>query len=109
MMIFFLPVVLWCSIVNQISGRSSERIRDPVMRQFLFEVSKVLHDSIDSLSGEDDCRQITYTVKHFVQLVYAFEAFIYSFIVLFVLSFYILTCFVCRSILEVIWSNIYLF
>jgi len=51
------------------TSRSSERIRDPVMRQFLFEVSKVLHDSIDSLSGEDDCRQITYTVKHFVQLV----------------------------------------
>lgn len=50
-------------------SRSNQRIRDPVVRQFLFEVSKVLHESIDSLSGEDDCRQITYIVNHFVQLV----------------------------------------
>lgn len=55
-------------ILTHIS-KSSQRIGDPVTRQFVFEVSKVLHDSIDSLSGEDDCKQIADTVKHFVQLV----------------------------------------
>eukprot|EP01018_Ginkgo_biloba_P010020 Gb_31669 [translate_table: standard] len=60
-------------------SRNNKYIQDPVARQFLFEICKVLHDSIDSLSSEDDCRQITHLVERFVQLVNAYQVLILLF------------------------------
>ncbi|KAJ7530606.1 hypothetical protein O6H91_14G009800 [Diphasiastrum complanatum] len=50
-------------------SRSYDTIKDPVTRNFSFEVSRVLHDSLDSLSSDDDRRQITRMISRFVQLV----------------------------------------
>uniref|UniRef100_A0A1D1YEX0 UPF0505 protein n=1 Tax=Anthurium amnicola TaxID=1678845 RepID=A0A1D1YEX0_9ARAE len=44
-------------------------IRDPRMIQFLFEVSRVLHDSIDISSFKDDHQQTTGLICHFVRMV----------------------------------------
>ncbi|KAH9322311.1 hypothetical protein KI387_016950, partial [Taxus chinensis] len=62
-------VSVYKNILIHIS-RNNQTIRDPVTRQLLFEISKVLHDSIDSLTSDDECRQITHLVTRFVQLVY---------------------------------------
>lgn len=49
--------------------RSNQKISDPVTRHIVFEQCRVLHDSLDSLSSEDDRRQITRLIARFVQLV----------------------------------------
>lgn len=49
--------------------RGNQKISDPVTRHIIFEQGRVLHDSLDSLSSEDDRRQITRLVARFVQLV----------------------------------------
>jgi hypothetical protein len=50
-------------------SRRQQLVNDPVTRHFVFEASKVLHDSLDSLSSDDDRRQITILITSFVQLV----------------------------------------
>jgi hypothetical protein len=49
--------------------RSNKRISDPVTRHIVFEQCRVLHDSLDSLSSEDNRRQITRLIARFVHLV----------------------------------------
>jgi len=49
--------------------RSNQKISDPVTRHIVFEQCRVLHDSLDSLSSEDDRRQITRLIARFVHLV----------------------------------------
>lgn len=49
--------------------RSNQKIIDPVTRHIVFEQCRVLHDSLDSLSSEDDRRQITRLIARFVHLV----------------------------------------
>jgi hypothetical protein len=55
-------------ILTSIS-RTNQKVQDPVTRHFLFEQAQVLHDSLDSLSSDDDCRQTTLLIARFVQLV----------------------------------------
>jgi hypothetical protein len=55
-------------ILTSIS-RTNQKVQDPVTRHFLFEQAQVLHDSLDSLSSDDDCRQTTGLIARFVQLV----------------------------------------
>lgn len=50
-------------------SRDNQTICDPVTRHFIFELSKSLHNSLDSLSSEDDQRQIARLISRFVQLV----------------------------------------
>ncbi|KAL3681400.1 hypothetical protein R1sor_024356 [Riccia sorocarpa] len=50
-------------------SRSNSQLRDPVTRHFVFEAARVLHDSLDSLSSDDDRRQITKLIVRYVQLV----------------------------------------
>lgn len=49
--------------------RSNKQVRDPVTRHAVFEAARVLHDSLDSLSSDDDRRQITRLIVRYVQLV----------------------------------------
>ncbi|KAL2620467.1 hypothetical protein R1flu_000672 [Riccia fluitans] len=51
------------------ASRSNQPLRDPVTRHFVFEAARVLHDSLDSLSSDDDRRQITRLIVRYVQLV----------------------------------------
>ncbi|BBN15293.1 VPS35 endosomal protein-sorting factor-like [Marchantia polymorpha subsp. ruderalis] len=55
-------------ILSSIS-RSNKQVRDPVTRHAVFEAARVLHDSLDSLSSDDDRRQITRLIVRYVQLV----------------------------------------
>ncbi|CAK9870815.1 unnamed protein product [Sphagnum jensenii] len=58
------------SVYKQIlTSISRQKVQDPVTRHFLFEQAQVLHDSLDSLSSDDDCRQTTLLIARFVQLV----------------------------------------
>jgi predicted nuclease of restriction endonuclease-like RecB superfamily len=50
--------------------RTNQKVQDPVTRHFIFEQAQVLHDSLDSLSSDDDCRQTTLLIARFVQLVF---------------------------------------
>ncbi|CAM6113201.1 unnamed protein product [Calypogeia fissa] len=50
-------------------SRRQQQVQDPVTRHFGFEAAKVLHDSLDSMSSDDDRRQITNLIIRFVQLV----------------------------------------
>ncbi|XP_057871562.1 uncharacterized protein LOC131077967 isoform X1 [Cryptomeria japonica] len=61
-------VSVYKNILIHIS-RNNQTVQDPVTRKILFDVCKVLHDSIDSLTSDDDCRQIAHLVTRFVQLV----------------------------------------
>eukprot|EP00250_Pteridium_aquilinum_P035393 c9320_g1_i1 orf=620-3430(-) len=50
-------------------SRNSHIIQDPVTRHFVFEISKSLYKSLDSMSSEDEQRQIARLISRFVQLV----------------------------------------
>ncbi|XP_024530935.1 UPF0505 protein [Selaginella moellendorffii] len=54
-------------ILNSVS-RNNMPVLDPVCKNFLFESTKVLHDSLDSFSSDDDRRQIARLVVRFIQL-----------------------------------------
>lgn len=55
-------------ILNHVS-RDSQIVLDPVTRHFIFELSKSLHKSLDSMSSEDEQRQIARLISRFIQLV----------------------------------------
>lgn len=49
--------------------RNCQIIRDPATRHFVFELSKSLYKSLDSVSSEDEQRQIARLISRFVHLV----------------------------------------
>lgn len=49
--------------------RTNQKIIDPVTRHIVLEQGRVLHDSLDSLSSDDERRQITRVIARLVQLV----------------------------------------
>ncbi|KAH6556645.1 hypothetical protein KP509_1Z165700 [Ceratopteris richardii] len=51
-------------------SRQKQTISDPVIRNFVFETSKSLCKSLDSLSSEAELRQIAHLISYFIQLVY---------------------------------------
>jgi len=67
-------VLIVCSYLCEF--RTNQKVQDPVTRHFLFEQAQVLHDSLDSLSSDDDCRQTTGLIARFVQLVFYSKYFI---------------------------------
>jgi hypothetical protein len=49
--------------------RTNQKIIDPVTRHIILEQGRVVHDSLDSLSSDDERRQITHLIAWLVQLV----------------------------------------
>lgn len=49
-------------------GRSG-RIRDPTSIQLLFEISRTLHDNMESINAKNDDSQVARSVSRFVQMV----------------------------------------
>eukprot|EP00249_Psilotum_nudum_P000286 c11225_g1_i2 orf=128-1468(+) len=58
-----------CKRIASSVSRNNQIIKDPVTQHFMFEICKSLHDSLDSLSSEDDRRQLARLIARFVQLV----------------------------------------
>lgn len=55
--------------VDHLFSRNCQIIRDPATRHFVFELSKSLYKSLDSMSSEDEQRQIARLISRFVHLV----------------------------------------